>query len=232
MNLTKIYLSILPSIFISTPVFAGSYYDDWDVQQVPIIKETTVYYGNTICVTNLHIGRGIIDYNQRINVHISREMATTERKPTVIHYAPHIDENNNYTPYYPYQCRVIYSLEDSFVREDIIGWKNKYTPIAPFPTHSLYEFGSCRYYVRQGTIEVGVPASSSNIMKVYISNGKDDYPNNLIYSGTPKSFVGLDISTRYNTQRKFRVKMDSGSSQYGTASIPACSGGSGDREEF
>jgi hypothetical protein len=222
--------SLLALLMVSTSSMAGTFYDDWDAERVPNqVKETKIYFGHVTCRANIQLTathKEVRDFYQ----YVPREQGTSEARPTFNIYAPGYDPKTGITGLdVVHQCTSVHDLTDSYINTETLTWKNKYTPIQPFATHAMYEFGNCRFGTRRGSIDIGIPAGSANNMKVYVSTAPA-YPDVLIYNGIPKGFIGYDESTVINRTKKFRIKFDEGSSYYLTSQIPACTSGGGDLE--
>ncbi|WP_065188246.1 hypothetical protein [Shewanella woodyi] len=228
----SLYASLLTSLFISSASTAGTFYDDWDVERVADeVRETRLYYGTTYCAAYIKRYAAIDPQRTEFYKYLDRQQATSEPRPTFIHIAPYTASNGHTNLYHAYQCPSVFDLSNSYIETEVLSYKNKYTPRQPFSTYVRYEFGPCRYGVRQGSIDIGIPAGSANNMKVFASSGTSGYADIKIYDGVPKNFVGYDVGAYNDTVRNFRVKLDQGSSYYlRSGTIPKCSAGGGNEE--
>lgn len=223
-------LLLLGSLSITQAAVAGAMYDDWLVERVPDqVKTTTLYYGNNTC--EAYIKNGYYEPISRLEsryVPLTKAEAISNPRPTFQISVPYVDEYNNPT-YKLFPCQTIANYPSSYVKEEIVSYKNKYTPIQPYASYVNYEYASCRNGIRRGTIDIGEPGTAATNMKVYVSNGSTDFPDTLIYNGVPKYLIGYDVYAESDLYRKVRVKFDNGSSTYNLGvQIPQCSGGVSD----
>lgn len=207
---------LLSSLALSGIANAGTMYDDWQVERVPDqIKKTTLYWGNNTC--EAYIKNGYYEPYARLesrNVPLAKSEAISNPRPTYQISVPYVDQNNNPT-YKLFACQTVANYPNSYVKEEVISYKNKYTPIQPYASYLRYELGGCNGYVREGTLDIGEPGLSASNMKVYISYNENDFANTLIYDGAPTSLIGVDVAAPENYQRRnVRVKFDEGSSAY------------------
>lgn len=224
-------LFLMASMSVASGVVAGSMYDDWTVEQVPDqIKTTTLYYGNNTC--EAYIKNGYYEPTFRLEsryVPLTKSDAVSTPRPTYQISVPYVDAYNNHT-YKSFSCPTVGNYPLSYVKEEVISYKNKYTPKQPYSSYINYEYLSCNYGIRRGTIDIGEPAVAVSNMKVFVSNGSSDFPDTKIYDGAPNYLIGFDVYAESNLYRKVRVKFDNGSSAYHLGvQIPRCSGSANDQ---
>ncbi|MGS0695827.1 hypothetical protein [Shewanella sp. 0m-4] len=221
----RILCALAFSSLISSSAQAGSYYDDWDVERVPDqIKVTKLFFGQTHCEAYIQRYYGLPSERKDFSQNVSKSLATTDIRPTFTVMAPYTDQYGTQL-YRQYSCKSVGDLPYSYNKEEVLSWKNKYTPRQPFPTFVGYEYGSCNQSTRRGAIDIGLPATGANNMKVFVSSSSNNFPDIKIYDGVPKGFIGYDYATSSDKTKRLRVKLDDGSSHYLTAHIPACSTG-------
>jgi hypothetical protein len=226
----KIFKSVLlmSSIILSNGVVAGTFYDDWDVEVVPgEVKETTLYWGPNHCVAEFRTYEGGPLERHDYPADFLKYQAVSEARPDRWVQTVYVDLYGNKTK--PYRkCDLVGPYPYKFVETEVLSYKNKYTPIQPYPSFVKYEFGGCRFGVRQGAIDIGTSGISASNMKVFVTSGSTGYANNKIYDGNHKSFVGYNVGTNSSVSRNVRVKFDDGSSSYLSINIPGCSSGDGE----
>lgn len=217
----------MSSIILSNGVVAGTFYDDWDLEVVPDqVKETTLYWGPNYCVAEFRTYEGGPLERHDYPADILKYQAVSEARPDQWVRTVYVDSYGNKS-YPTRKCKLIGDYPYKFVETEVLSYKNKYTPIQPYPSHVMYEFGACRSSVRQGTIQIGGSSIGASNMKVFVSSGTTGYADNKIYDGAPRGLVGFDIQTSSGTHRNVRVKFDDGSSSYLGFNIPACTGTGG-----
>ena len=218
----------MSSIILSNGVVAGTFYDDWTVERVvDQVKETKLYWGPNYCTANIVTYEDGPVERHDFYVEKGKYEAVSEARPSLIVKAIYVYRNGR-TVERTHKCDVVGPYPYHFIETKILSYKNKYTPIQPYPSFIRYEFGSCRFGMREGSIDIGIPEISASNMKVFVTSGSSGYADTKIYDGISKSFLGYNVATSSNTSRNIRVKFDDGSSSYLSMNIPGCSGGGDD----
>ncbi|CAM2007245.1 hypothetical protein [Acanthopleuribacter pedis] len=211
MNITR----LLCLCFVSMPVFAGGWYDDWEIVTETVPTYYPYYYGGASC-----------QYYEYANDYWDTLTFYTDRHPVRTLYI-HRDPWGNVVPTghpvpTPGACRITLPYVDYDVEYTTVTTRK---PIQPYPESVSIERVGCHQNRRVIAVSAAVAAGAST-MKVFVADNGYQYAEHLIYSGPYAETIGLSFYPASDTLN-VRVKLDDGSSFYTTLRSARCSGPDG-----